>query len=261
MFNGQKPSAMRLATFWVVLAVHVGVIFIPLGVMFFMPEKPKQIPFRVKLGGSEPSHAPEIGPPQRRRYTGTVGGGAPPLPPPQEAPAPKPIPAPQPKPGPPKPKPAPKPAPNPAPKPAPNPEQESVYNPDQSGPIGGGGSNLNPNVPGGSKDQAQAYGKPDNHSPGGGANVKVKQYAERSLMPYLKSRWKQPPDSLLKGKRPAVEISLTILPTGKVKKATVTRASNVAAMDDSVKRLLNGLDILPRPPDGELTIKITLETE
>lgn len=115
MFNGQKPSAMRLATFWVVLAVHVGVIFIPLGVMFFMPEKPKQIPFRVKLGGSEPSHAPEIGPPQRRRYTGTVGDGAPPPPPPPEAPAPKPIPAPQPKPQtvPSKPKPAPK---KPAPK-------------------------------------------------------------------------------------------------------------------------------------------------
>ena len=101
MFNGQKPSAIRLATFWVVLAVHVGVIFIPLGVMWFVPQKPKQIAFRVKLGGDEPSSAPEIGPPQRRRPTGTVGGGAPPPPPPpQEAPAPKPSPAPQPKPTP-----------------------------------------------------------------------------------------------------------------------------------------------------------------
>ena len=117
MFNGQKPSCARFTTLLVVAAVHVGVIFIPLGMMLFMPEKPKQIAFRVKLGGNEPSHAPEIGPPERIRPTGTVGGGAPPPPPPpQEAPAPKPIPAPAPKPMPKpvqKPKPAPK---KPAPK-------------------------------------------------------------------------------------------------------------------------------------------------
>ena len=129
MYNGQKTSAMRFTTLLVVLAVHVGAIFIPLGVMFFLPEKPKQIPFRVKLGGSEPSHAPEIGPPQRVRPTGNVGGGAPPPPPPQEPlppdppklpPAPKPQPKPVPKPKP-KPKPVPKkPVPKkPAPKPVP----------------------------------------------------------------------------------------------------------------------------------------------
>ena len=223
-------SKVQFKTILSVVIIHI--LVIGCSIANWQPKARDENMYRVELGSEELSPGEEVGPPERRA--------------PGDLPAPKP---------------APKPAPNPAPKPAPNPEQESVYNPDQSGPIGGGGSNLNPNVPGGSKDQAQAYGKPDNHSPGGGANVKVKQYAERSLMPYLKSRWKQPPDSLLKGKRPAVEISLTILPTGKVKKATVTRASNVAAMDDSVKRLLNGLDILPRPPDGELTIKITLETE
>ncbi|MBO5822427.1 MAG: hypothetical protein J6R86_05385, partial [Lentisphaeria bacterium] len=114
MFKGQKPSAIRLTTLYVVLAVHIGVIFIPLGMMWFMPKKPKQIAFRVKLGGDEPSSAPEIGPPERIRPTGTVGGGAPPPPPqPQEAPAPKPTPQPKPKTVPSKPKPAPK---KPAPK-------------------------------------------------------------------------------------------------------------------------------------------------
>ena len=85
MYNGQKTSAVRFTTLLVVLAVHVGAIFIPLGGMFFLPEKPKQIPFRVKIGGSEPSHAPEIGPPERIRPTGNVGGGAPqpPSPPPE----------------------------------------------------------------------------------------------------------------------------------------------------------------------------------
>ena len=38
MFNGQKPSIVRFTTFAVVLAVHIGVIFIPLGVMLLMPE-------------------------------------------------------------------------------------------------------------------------------------------------------------------------------------------------------------------------------
>lgn len=140
-------------------------------------------------------------------------------------------------------------------------ERESVYQPDQSGPIGGGGTNLNPNVPVGSKDRAQTYGKQDNRAPGGGASVKLSEYANRSLLPYLKSRWKQPPDSLLGGKRPSVDIVLTISANGKVQQASIKRPSGVAAMDDSVKRLLKGLDILPRPPDGEISLAITLQTE
>ena len=140
-------------------------------------------------------------------------------------------------------------------------ERESVYQPDQSGPIGGGGTNLNPNVPVGNKDKAQAYGKQDNRSPGGGARVQLTQYAEKSLLPYLQSRWKQPPDSLLGGKRPSVDIVLTISASGKVQHSSIKRSSGVAAMDDSVKRLLAGLDILPRPPAGAVSITITLKTE
>ena len=140
-------------------------------------------------------------------------------------------------------------------------ERESVYQPDQSGPIGGGGTNLNPNVPVGNKDKAQAYGKQDNRSPGGGARVQLAQYAEKSLLPYLQSRWKQPPDSLLGGKRPSVDIVLTISASGKVQHSSIKRSSGVAAMDDSVKRLLAGLDILPRPPAGAVSITITLKTE
>ena len=140
-------------------------------------------------------------------------------------------------------------------------ERESVYNPAQDGPIGDGGNNLNPNVPVGNKDRAQAHGQQDNRSPGGGARVKLAEYANRSLLPYLKSRWKQPPDSLLGGKRPSVDIALTIGTTGKVERAVIKRASGVAAMDESVKILLAGLDILPRPPEGKVDIAITLQTE
>ena len=140
-------------------------------------------------------------------------------------------------------------------------ERESVYNPAQDGPIGDDGNNLNPNVPVGNKDRAQAHGQQDNRSPGGGARVKLAEYANRSLLPYLKSRWKQPPDSLLGGKRPSVDIALTIGTTGRVERAVIKRASGVAAMDESVKILLAGLDILPRPPEGKVDIAITLQTE
>ncbi len=83
MFNGQKKSPFRWITLAVVGLIHAGVLFIPLGMMLFMPEQPKPIAFRVKLGGTEPSRAPEIGPPERIRPTGSSGGGAPP-PPPEE---------------------------------------------------------------------------------------------------------------------------------------------------------------------------------
>ena len=94
MFYGQKKSSFRFTTLIVVLSVHVGVIFIPLGIMLLMPAKPKPIAFRVKLGGTEPSHAPELGPPERIRPTGNSGVGAPPPPPKKEEPvAPPPPPA------------------------------------------------------------------------------------------------------------------------------------------------------------------------
>ena len=80
MFKGQKTSSTRLTTLLVVFGIHVGIIFIPLGVMLFMPQKPKQIAFRVKLGGNEPSTAPIVGPPERVRPTGNPGGGTPPPP-------------------------------------------------------------------------------------------------------------------------------------------------------------------------------------
>lgn len=144
MFNGQKKSSFRFTTLIVVVSVHVGVIFIPLGMMLLMPAKPKPIAFRVKLGGAEPSHAPELGPPERIRPTGTSGGGAPPppkepLPPPPPAkkvipkpPAEKPVVKPKAKPKPKpkaKPKAKPKPKVKPKAKPKPNPKAKPKAKP------------------------------------------------------------------------------------------------------------------------------------
>ena len=256
-----------------VAIIHI--LVIGCAVMNWQPRPKDENMLRLKLGGEELSHGEEVGKPERR------APGRTPEPEPEKEPEKEPEPEPTPAP--------------PAPPKEPGidyealnrtrkqeearkkrldaekkrnaeeerkrKERESIYNPDQSGPIGGGGSNLNPNVPVGSKDRAQKYGNPDNRAPGGGARLKIKEYAERNLLPYLKSRWKQPPDSLLGGKRPSVEISLTIGAGGRVERAVIERASGVSAMDDSVKRLLAGLDILPVPPEGKLDITITLQTE
>ena len=80
MYNCRKRSYARLITLCVVLAVHAGAIFIPLGMMFYAQSHPKPIPFRVKLGGTEPSTGPEVGPPERILPLSTNGGGGTPPP-------------------------------------------------------------------------------------------------------------------------------------------------------------------------------------
>ena len=96
-FRDKKFSLRRFSTLLVVLSVHLGGIFIPLGLAYFIPQEPKPIPFRVKLGGDEPSHAPELGPPERRPPSVDPGGGTPPPPPPPEDPVPPPPPVSPPK--------------------------------------------------------------------------------------------------------------------------------------------------------------------
>ena len=119
-----RGSRRRLITGLIVVAIHLGLVFLPLFVLIYQQKNDKKpIAFRVKLGGTEPSTAPEVGPPERRRPTETPGVPPPPAPEPEpvpappapEPPAPEPVPAPPaPVPEPPKPKPAP---PKPKPKP------------------------------------------------------------------------------------------------------------------------------------------------
>ena len=127
MGNGRK---FRFATFVVVAAIHAGGIFIPLGMMLLAPEKPKPIAFRVKLGGVEPSHAPEIGPPSRVRPAVDGGGGTQPSPPPPEKPLP-PVSKKTPPPIPVKPVEKPKPKQKKTPKPRPKPKQKKTPKPKQ----------------------------------------------------------------------------------------------------------------------------------
>lgn len=140
---------------------------------------------------------------------------------------------------------------------------DDIYRPsDRKTPIGrrgDGGTNLNSKVPIGARDVGQKYGKQDNRDPGGGANQKMEEYGLQRLVPYLKTKWDEPPDSLLGGRRPEVLIELTIEGNGRVSAAKITKKSGIKAMDESVEILLKKLDSVPAPPE-RVTLNIVLKT-
>jgi TonB family protein len=274
-FPHQPPQDSRYArrgvTFFLVALLHVCVILGPVWLMGVIDRKPKEQMFRVKIGGSALSKGPEVGMPER----------TPPRPAPPEPevrphrPEPK-VPAVKPKPKEPKVpvvKPKPKPKPKPAvkskpkeptvptvkPKPKPKPKRDNmdeVYRPPAS-------QNLNPHVPVGTKDRAQKYAqKPDHKAPGGGLKVDEAAFARygKNVERYIYDRWSEPPRSLLGGTFPETTVEITIEPDGRVSAAKVVKASSSRAMEESVKHLLAHLDLLPRPPDGRITFRITLKT-
>lgn len=138
--------------------------------------------------------------------------------------------------------------------------QRQVYRPGNSGKIGGG-SNYNSAVPIGSRDVGQAYGKPDHRTPGGGAKDEFDMRYGIRVGNYLKYRWTQPPRSLLGDRLPEVLIQLSIAADGRVTDARVLKPSGVKAMDESIKRLLAGLDRVPTPPNGKVTFQLVMRTE
>ena len=289
-------NARRSVTFFLVALLHVGVILGPVWLMGVIDRKPKEQMFRVKIGGSALSKGPEVGMPERtpprpappepkvhssrpepkipavkpkpkEPRTPVVKPKNRPKPKPAVRPKPKepkvPVVKPRPKPEPKVPtvKPRPKPEPNvPAVKPKPKPQKrndmDDVYRPPVS-------RNLNPHVPVGTKDRAQKYAaKPDQKAPGGGLKVDEETFARygKNVERYIYNRWSEPPRSLLAGTFPETTVEITIEADGRVSSAKVVKASSSRAMEESVKHLLAHLDLLPRPPDGKITFRITLKT-
>lgn len=261
---------------------------------------PEENAFRVKIGGRELSHDWEVGPPERRPPSPNPGAAAP-EPAPQEPEVPEPSPrvaeptapkiAPPPRirePATPKVKRPARQQAKPKPKPKSNAKQQSrstakpkqnashsrtstrprnvaeaqrqVYRPGNSGKIGGG-SNYNAAVPIGSRDVGQAYGRPDHRTPGGGAKDEFDMRYGIRVGNYLKYRWTQPPRSLLGGRLPEVLIQLSIAADGRVTDARVLKPSGVKAMDESIERMLAGLDRVPTPPNGKVTFQLVMRTE
>jgi DNA polymerase III gamma/tau subunit len=93
-----------------ITVLHIAAILIPAGCHLLQKNKHKNddIPFKVKIGGFEPSHAPEVGPPERLRPN--PDANVPPPPEPEPEPEPEPTPEPEPVP---EPEPAPEPVPQP----------------------------------------------------------------------------------------------------------------------------------------------------
>lgn len=63
----------------------------------------------------------------------------------------------------------------------------------------------------------------------------------------LRSRWKQPSAAELARQKPVTHVSLDIARDGTVRSSRIIRGSGNAAMDASVRALLNGLTKLPSP--------------
>ena len=85
------------------------------------------------------------------------------------------------------------------------------------------------------------------------------QSYENSVGAYLYQHWKTPDKSVLGNKRPEVKISLFIAASGRLLNAKILSTSGIAAMDDSVKKLLNSLKYLPAPNGGSRRITLILE--
>ena len=234
----------------VILLLHVLCIGVPLLWevlhVFFRP--PKVNAFRVKIGPSELSTSPVVGPPERKRPGSSV---------------PEPVLPVEPKLTPPVKKPAPvkKQVKKQIKKPVQKKKvkkqvkkqqpQKAVQKKQQSKPRKfnrpAGGRNYNSAVPLGSRDRGQQKGRQDNRTPGGGLTEAEEQFNRRAGL-YLKDIWVQPPKSLLGSTLPAVTIEIEIATDGRVLSKKITRPSRISAMDQSVETLLARLDRMPAPP-------------
>jgi len=248
---------------------------------------PKENRFKVKLGEITPSHAPEVGPPERTRPRPTPPAAAPAPAEPKIAPRPKP--KPKPRPAEPKIVPRPKPKPKSRPKPRPaepkiaprprpvepkvvprpvrdansrsaaqNRRQNRRQNIEDQVYQAPGGNNFNPNVRIGSRDTGQVRGPADHKTPQGGLTQADEAYYN-NLKRFLDFRWVEPPRSLLGGQRPTAVLELTIAADGRVLGAKLSESSGNAMMEASIRRLIKVLDRVPAPPNGQLTILVDME--
>ena len=78
---------------------------------------------------------------------------------------------------------------------------------------------------------------------------------------YLYSQWQQPGRSVLGNILPVVSVKINVDAYGNVKSYSITDLSGISSMDVSVKTLLANLTSLPKPPDGAMTIDVSLELE
>ncbi len=289
-FQPRTPPASgrgrRGVIFCNVLILHCVFVFGPLllASLFRWISPPREVAFTVKLGGDAPSHAPEVGEPERTRPRPEppVSRPEPPVSrpePPVSRPEPRPVEKPPVQPAPRKPAPrktvprktAPRkttPRKTASQKPAPRktaprrtaPRRPSTVEEAQRQVYSGGVNNFNPNVRIGQRNTGQARGPQDNRTPQGGRTPAMERYLAGAGR-YIKSRWNQPPKSLLGGELPETLIEIDVEADGRVSGSRIVRPSGVAAMDESIRRLFAVLDRVPAPPSGRVTVLFLMRTE
>ena len=299
MNNGRGKSPERQLskllfggiTLAAVFIAHVIVLCVPLlglgGCRH--PEKVTEERFKVKLGGSEPSHAPEVGPPEQLRPTDAPPSPAPTPPEPSVKRPPK-----KPKPTPKEPtkvvKPRRKPTPKeptkvvrpkrkPTPKePVVTPRQGSANNrnkaannrrqnntrkkpkPNDDGVYNDGGSTFNPNVRIGGRNAGQKKGKWDNRTPqAADADEQDKKWSAE-VGRFVDVLW-TPPENVFWGDNPPqAVVELVIAENGRVLSARLVKKSGNPRMDATIRQLIELLTgrNAPRPPGGKRTIEVEL---
>ena len=294
------------ATFAVVLTTHVLVIGVPLlwgsltmlGLGGCRHERVREERFKVKLGGSEPSHAPEVGPPERLRPTTTPDPGKTPKEPTQVV---KPKPRQQPTPKEPthvvKPKPRPQPTPKeptkvvrPKPRPQPTPrepnvdpyararqklrqqraqQQRSRTSPprqrrtteeDDGIYHPPGGNNFNRNIKIGNRETGQKRGPADHRTPQAVDDDEIDQKWNDSVGKFVDMLW-TPPENVFWGDNPPrAVLELVVSADGRVLRARLVKSSGNARMDATIQQLIRQLTgkNAPRPPGGPRTIEVEL---
>lgn len=287
----------RFRIFFCILLVHTAVIGGPLlwlwvyGKLF----PPKEIAFKVKLGGLTPSHAEVVGEPERKRPAAGAPAAAPPEPVVKPRPRPvEPVVKPKKRPVEPTVKPKPRPKlrpveptvkPRPRPKPQANRRRKPVeptVNPRHVKSVKkttdryrrpssveeaqrqvyqpSGGSNFNPNVKIGSRDAGQVKGRPDHKTPQGGLTRDEEAYYA-NLKKFLDVKWVEPSRTHLGELRPKATLELNVAADGRVLGARIIESSGNNSMDESIRRLIKVLDRVPTPPNGALRIYVQMEVK
>ncbi len=287
----QAPIALpvrsrKIPVLYAVVAVlHCLLIFLPLWYFELRQPKQKVNLFRVKIGPSELSSGPVVGPPERARRSLSKPQPEPDVPkpqpkapeepvvqqrsvPPTEPKIPslkKPVPKKQNKPSKPVPKKQNKPAKTAAKKqnkPAKTVPKKTVKpkRSPQDGVFQSEPAVMDPRTPVGNRNAAQTHGKKfDGKAPGGGANADLTRYG-KNLERAIYSKWKQPAQSHIGDSRPETVVEFTLSSSGKVLSSRIVSPSGNPAMEESVKALLATLDILPVPPyvPGQKVFEIQL---
>ncbi|MBQ9804021.1 MAG: TonB family protein [Lentisphaeria bacterium] len=292
----------RLTIFLSVFTVHL-VVIIALISSGCISKKPPEIAkppiaFRVKLGSEEPSHAPEVGPPEKIPAAPSPVPPTPPAPPAPEPPAP---PQPPPPPKPPVKKPVKKPkktvkkpvkktkktvkkvVKNPVRKPVKKVVKKTVRKPvkkvvkkapevfhdsswdnfdPNAKPVTRSGRNTNKHVPIGTRDRGQKIGAIDSRTPAGGVNnISAAEEAYiGSLQTFIMERWVRPP-GILVDETTAVVVEISINSSGRVVSKRIAQFSPNSAVNHSARLMLDNLNYVPRPPHGAVTYQFRLIPE